>query len=254
MFESKWFVPSIIGIGIVLLICAILFLPCFGVEKKDIALLVATTVLTVIVTLIAITIPIRHDIISRRNEKEEEMKQIYINSVMFIGSELANNVELLQRVKDTMGKNEKVAPSKGLLYELAGVEVAGRALQCLDDRSYGDIIASGILVKAQDSEFINRLQMTYQDIRHCKVRFGEWAEISHMTLNPPPPIKIEDSINMHRDEVEKVVRISKEERDNTIKSIEECIKAGNKVIKQYGKEFTIQMTTQDGKEIEREIK
>lgn len=243
---------------IVILIMLILFIGALiwiylcgktiGIPTNEIPLTIINAVLMLLVTFLAISLPLYANIESERQKKNEELKASYISIARYVGEELADNIV---RIEDLMSNNKITfeeldkkfanASEKDKAHQQVGIwkAVAEDLLMGLEDINHRSLIMSGILTKVPDNEMNSEIKNAYSKMANLKQRLRRLSIFFSMILTPPPNFPPQVVSDVLKTKVPVSIKTSLDDIDIFLDSAREAIKRINGMIKPYRKEVKI---------------
>lgn len=191
LFESKIFNIVLPITFLLLLISVSLYGYLLGIT--DIPTLIANSVLMLLATFIAVSLPLYA---ARRGEEErkaEEDKMVYIAVSTYVLNEILDNVIEIEDIVANTKKSEKEFPSEGMpeigkKMSSVGMWLAAteELVVSLEDKWHQCLVTSGLVAKVPDIELQNSIRFTYQKMDNLVKRLRRMMKFCNMALNIPP--------------------------------------------------------------------
>lgn len=191
IFESKIFNVLLPIVFILLLVLVFFYGYLIGII--DTLTLIANSVLILLATLIAISLPLYAARKSEEERKVEEDKMVYMAVSTYVLNEILDNVIEIEGIIANTKKSEKEFNSQGIpenAQKMASVGMwlaaAEELVLSLEDKWHQCLVTSGLVAKVPDDDVRNGIRLTYQKMDNLIKRLRRMMKFCEMTLNPPP--------------------------------------------------------------------
>jgi hypothetical protein len=244
LFESKFFNIALPITFFILLVLVFFYGYLFGIS--DTPTLIANSLLMLMATLIAISLPLYAARKAADEEKKKEDERVYIAVAMYVGTEIIDNMAELQNLiegkKRTEGQMEELhAKLPWLPQQLLDVgRWAGTTeelIVSLEDKQHQNLSKAGLIAKIPNTEIANDIMRTYQEmsvlIRQAR-RLNKFCMM--MMQEKLPKDALETAIKTQFAEGKKVLEVDIE---IFMKQADKTVKAINSILKPYRKKLSV---------------
>ena len=157
IFESKFFNIALPTFFILLLASVYFYGNILGI--KDIPTLIANSVLLLLATLIAISLPLHTSRKGEEERKDEERETVYMAVSSYVQNEILDNVIEIEDIMTATKKSEEDLkkqgmPEKALTRASVGMWLAAteELVVSLEDKWHQCLVTSGLVAKIQTDE------------------------------------------------------------------------------------------------------
>jgi len=198
LFESRIF-NILLPVGFLLLIVSLSLYGCL-LGITDIPTLIANSVLMLLATLIAISLPLHA---ARKGEEErraEEQKMVYMEVSNYVLNEILDDVVKIEGILGTTKKFEEEFKTQGVPEKAQKMASVGMWLATteelevsLEDKWHQCMVTSGLVAKVPNDEVRIGIRLTYQKMDNILNRMRMMKKFCEKILNPstnvPPQFK-----------------------------------------------------------------
>lgn len=245
-FESRLFNSLLIIAFVISLWSVYKYSSWLGIN--DAPSIIVSSVLMLLATLIAISLPIYAALQNDKKRIKEDTKMVYIAVSRYIGNEILDNLIQIEDVLATNKKSDQEIKNRHPEMPDEGKKVTNAAmwravgeelLASLEEKQHQSMIMSGLVAKIPDDEVGNGIRDTYQKMDNLKKRLRNFVIFSGMLLQPPPnlpPEVIQLQMDTKLPKAIKAVQLDIEIFQTTANN---TVKAINRLLKPYGKKIEI---------------
>lgn len=241
-FEKSYFGPYIFTLYILLLITVYVF----GSDGS--MLLITESVLTLLVTMMAISLPLYWSRKKRAEKEVSELMNSYGLLAGYIGVELANNIIAIQDIQKSNSitfeqlesESTKSEKEKMLIRVSIWEKAAEEMIYSLEDISHNSLIGSQAILTVSDNKvLLGAIKDAYTFMANLKSRLRRMKEFFNMIQFPPNGISHEVIDNILETRVPGSIRAVEKDIELLLDRAKKAINEINTTVEPYGEVVSI---------------